>query len=109
MHFEEIDINLNELSIVQILDDHAERWKGVISIGSYPQASPECFTRITLEGKKEDVLEAKGEFLCSLPVQKIRNLENGFSNCHVKSVFNDADSQAHIKYALDIIQECYKK
>ncbi|CAL7943682.1 unnamed protein product [Xylocopa violacea] len=108
LHFDQIDINLNELSIVKILDEHVERWKSKVSIGSYPQAAPKCFTRITLEGKEEDVLEAKGELFYSLPIQKIRNLENGFSTYHARMVFKDAENQVHIKYALDILQQCYK-
>ncbi|XP_033350134.1 FAD synthase-like isoform X3 [Bombus vosnesenskii] len=108
LHFEEIDINLNELSLVRILDEHAEYWKDKVNIGSYPQRTPECFTRITLEGRKEDVLEAKGKLLYSLPIQKIRNLKNGFSYYHAKTVLEDTENEVHIKYAVDILEQCYK-
>ena len=108
LHFEEIDINLNELSLVKILNEHAEYWKDKVNIGSYPQMTPECFTRVTLEGKKEDVLEAKGKLLYSLPIQKIRNLKDGFSHYHVKNVLEDTDDEVHIKYAIDVLQQCYK-
>ncbi|XP_031370204.1 FAD synthase-like isoform X2 [Apis dorsata] len=109
LYFEQIDINLNELSIVQILDEHAKLWKDKINIGSYPQIIPECsFTRITLEGKKEDVLEAKAKFLYSLPIQKIRNLKDGFSYYQAERVLKDAENEVHIKYAVDILQQCYK-
>lgn len=108
LHLEEIDINLNELSIVRILDEHAEYWKDKVNIGSYPQRTSECFTRITLEGRKEDVLEAKGKLLYSLPIQKIRNLKNGFSYYHAKTVLEDIENEVHIKYAVDILQQCYK-
>nr|XP_012143208.1 PREDICTED: FAD synthase-like isoform X2 [Megachile rotundata] len=108
LHIEEIDINLNELSIVKILDKHAEHWKGKVNIGSYPQTAPECFTRISLEGKKEDVLKAKVELLYNLPIQKIRQLDDKFSYYHAKMVFEDAENQPHIKNALNILQKCYK-
>ncbi|KAK1132182.1 hypothetical protein K0M31_016305 [Melipona bicolor] len=108
LHFEEIDINLNELSLVRILNEHAEYWKDRVNIGSYPQITPECFTKVTLEGKKEDVLEAKGKLLYSLPIQKIRNLKNGFNHYHVKTVLEDTENEVHIKYAMDVLQRCYK-
>lgn len=108
LHFEQIDINLNELSIVKILDEQAEHWKEKVNIGSYPQTGPECFTRITLEGKKEDVLEAKAELLYKLPIQKIRNLNGGFSQYHVRKVFEDAENQPHINSALKVLQDCYQ-
>ncbi|XP_076169670.1 FAD synthase isoform X2 [Ptiloglossa arizonensis] len=109
LHFEYVDINLCEFSIVKILDEHSERWRNKVSIGSYPQTTDECLTRITLEGKEEHVLELKGELLYSLPIQKIQNLENGFTNYHARRVLEDADNQAHVKCALQIVQECYKK
>ncbi|XP_076247529.1 uncharacterized protein LOC143187300 isoform X3 [Calliopsis andreniformis] len=108
LHFEYIDIESNELSIVKILDEHADRWKNKVNIGSYPQTTPECFTRITLEGKKEHVLEAKEEFLYFLPIQKIRNIENGFTKYQANQIFKDAENQEHVKDALNILQECYK-
>ncbi|XP_029052450.1 FAD synthase-like isoform X3 [Osmia bicornis bicornis] len=108
LHFEQIDINLNELSIVNILDEQAEHWKEKVNIGSYPQPAPECFTRITLEGKKEDVLAAKAELLYKLPIQKILNLNSGFSPYHARMVFEDAENQPHIYSALEVLQDCYK-
>ncbi|XP_017758416.1 PREDICTED: FAD synthase-like isoform X2 [Eufriesea mexicana] len=106
LHFEQIDINLSELSIVTILNEHAKYWKDKVYIGSYPQSS--CFTSITLEGKQDDVLEAKGRLLYFLPIQKVQNLKNGFSYYHAESVLKDAENEAHIKCALDILQKCYK-
>ncbi|CAK9801444.1 FAD synthase [Anthophora quadrimaculata] len=108
LHIEHIDINLNELSIVKILDKHAVRWRDKVSIGSYPQMTPKYFTRIILEGEKENVLKAKGELFYMLPIQKIQNIENGFSDYHARSVFKDAENQAYIKDALDTLQKCYK-
>ncbi|XP_026670447.1 FAD synthase isoform X1 [Ceratina calcarata] len=107
MHFEEVDVNLNELSIVKILDEHAERWKGKVNLGSYPQTTEE-FTRITLEGDKEDVLQAKAELLHCLPIQKIRNLENGFSIHHARSVLKTAENEPHVESSLNILRQCYK-
>lgn len=108
MHFEYIDIDTNELSIVKILEEHAKRWKDKVSIGSYPQKTPEPFTRITLEGSKDDVLQAKGELFYFLPIQKVRNLERGFSDYQVKSIFEDGESLAHVKSALNIVIQCYE-
>ncbi|XP_053980953.1 FAD synthase-like [Hylaeus volcanicus] len=108
LHLDYIDINLSELSIVNILDEHASRWSDKVSIGSYPQASCDCLTRLTFEGKKEDVLESKGELLYRLPIQRVRNLENGFTAYHAKAVFEEADNEEHVKSALDILQECYR-
>ncbi|XP_076661755.1 FAD synthase [Halictus rubicundus] len=109
LYLEFIDVNLNELSIVNILDEHANRWKNKVNIGSYPQTIPDNYTRITLEGEKKLVLEVKGELLSSLPVQKIRNLENGFTDYQARIVFEDANNEPHLKCALDILQECYDK
>lgn len=106
MHFEEVDVDLKELAIVKILDEHAKRWKGRVNVGSYPQA--EEFTRITLEGNKEDVLEAKAQLLYSLPIQKIRNLENGFSIHHARSILGPAENQSHVETSLNILRQCYK-
>ncbi|KZC11319.1 FAD synthase [Dufourea novaeangliae] len=108
VHFEYIDVNLDELSIVETLDEHAKRWKDKVLIGSYPQTAPEPCTRITFEGETEHVLEAKVELLYSLPGQKLQTLENGFTDYHARTVIKAADDEAHVKSALDILQECYK-
>lgn len=107
LHFEYIDVNMNELSIVEILDDHAKRWEGKVGIGSYPQTASEYFTRITLEGKKEHVSEAKKELLHFLPIQKVRNIES-FSRYHAEHTYKDAENEPHIKNALNILEKCYK-
>ncbi|EZA56360.1 hypothetical protein DMN91_010350 [Ooceraea biroi] len=106
---EHIDIELNELSIVNILDKQAERWKGKVKIGSYPQSEPRSYTRITLEGAREAVAEAKEEFLYYLPMQKIMNLEFGFGKFQMNAVLEDSKNEAHVKNALDILNECYDK
>lgn len=107
MHFEHIDIELNELSIVNILDKEAKRWDGKVKIGSYPQSEPQAFTRITLEGSVEAVTEVKEELLYYLPVQKLRNLKCGFSRFQMNAVLED--NEAHVKYALNILNECYNR
>nr|XP_033326019.1 FAD synthase isoform X2 [Megalopta genalis] len=109
LHFECIDVNLEELSIVNILDECANHWKNKVSIGSYPQIASDNYTRITLEGEKKYVLEARGQLLYSLPVQKIRNLENGFTDFHARAIFEGANNEPHVKSALVILQECYNK
>lgn len=109
LHFEYIDIELNELSIVNILDKQAKRWDGRVKIGSYPQSMPQAFTRITLEGSEELVSEAKEELLYHLPVQKLMKLEHGFSRFQMNAVLEDRKSETHIKSALNILNECYDR
>ncbi|XP_018051324.1 PREDICTED: FAD synthase-like [Atta colombica] len=109
-HFEHIDIALNELSIVNVLDKQAKRWDGKIKIGSYPQYELQTpFTRITLEGPKETIAEAKEELLYHLPIQKIINLKHKFSNFQMNIVLENSKSEKHIKCALDILNDCYER
>ncbi|XP_025159471.1 FAD synthase isoform X3 [Harpegnathos saltator] len=107
LHFEHINIKLNKLSIVDILDKQAKRWDGKVRIGSYVQSEPQTFTKITLEGSKEAVAEAKEELLYYLPVQKLMNLEHGLSHFQMNALLED--NEAYIKCALNIVQECYDR
>lgn len=109
LSLEYIDIELNELSIVNILDKQAQRWSGKVKIGSYPQSEPRFRTRITLEGAQEAVAEAKEEFLYYLPIQKIINLGHGFGRLQMNAILEDSKSEAHVRNAVDILNECYEK
>lgn len=109
LYFEYVDIELNELSIVNILDKQAERWKDKVKIGSYPQSEPRFFTRITLEGSKEAVVEAKEELLYYLPIQKVIAVEHSFSRFQMNAVLEDAKNETHVKSSLDILSECYNR
>lgn len=53
-------------------------------------------------------MEAKAKLLYSLPIQKIRNLKDGFSYYQAETVLKDAENEVHIKCAVDILQQCYK-
>ncbi|KYN05974.1 PREDICTED: FAD synthase-like isoform X1 [Cyphomyrmex costatus] len=109
-HFEYIDIKLNELSIVNVLDKQAKRWDGKVKIGSYPQYELQTpFTRITLEGSKETIAEAKEELLYYLPIQKIINLKHKFSSFQMNTVLENSKNEMHIKCALDILNDCYER
>ncbi|XP_032677459.1 FAD synthase-like [Odontomachus brunneus] len=107
LHFEHIDIKLNELPLMNILDKQAKRWDGKVRIDSYLQSEPQTFTRITLEGSKEAVAEAKEELLYYLPVQKLMNLELRFSRFQMNALLKD--NEAYVKCALDIVKECYDR
>jgi len=110
MHFEYIDIELTELSIVNILDKQAKRWNGKVKIGSYPQLElQKPFTRITLEGSEEIIAEAKEELLYYLPIQKIMNLKHKFSCFQMKIILENSKSEMHVKSALDVLNECYER
>ncbi|XP_077258576.1 FAD synthase isoform X2 [Temnothorax americanus] len=110
LQFEYIDIELNELSIVDILDKQAKRWDGKVKIGSYPQLELEIpFTRINLEGSEETVAKAKEELLYYLPIQKVINLKHKFSCFQRNIVLENSKNEAHIKCALDILNECYER
>lgn len=109
LHVEHIDIDSNELSIVNILDKQAKRWIGKVKIGSYPQSKPRAFTRIVLEGLEGTVQEAKEELLYYLPAQKIMNPNHGLSRFQVNAVLENGKSEAHVKCALDILNECYDR
>ncbi|XP_014468590.1 PREDICTED: FAD synthase-like isoform X2 [Dinoponera quadriceps] len=107
LHLEHINIKSNELSIVNILDKQAKRWDGKVRIGSYLQLEPQTFTRVTLEGSKEAVAEAKEEILYYLPVQKLVNLEHGLSRFQMNALLED--DEVYVKCALDIVKECYDR
>lgn len=108
LHFAHIDIELSEMSIINILDKQAKRWDGKVKIGSYPQsAEPQALTRLTLEGSAEAVAEAKEELLYHLPVQKLVNIEHKFSRFQMNAVLKD--DEAHVKCALNVLNECYDR
>lgn len=110
LQYEYIDIELKELLIADILDKQAKRWNGKIKISSYPQLELEIpFTRITLEGSEETIAEAKEELLYYLPIQKIRNLKHKFNSFQMNIILESSKSEAHIKCALDILNECYER
>ncbi|XP_012224957.1 FAD synthase-like isoform X1 [Linepithema humile] len=109
LYFEYIDIQLNELSIVNVLDRQVKRWNGKVKIGSYPQSEPHIFTRITLEGSEEIVAEAKDELLYYLPVQKIINPNHKFSSFQMNAILENGKNETHVKYALDILNECFDR
>lgn len=107
LHFEYVDIKLNELSIVNALDKQVKRWNGKVKISSYPQSEPHTFTRIILEGSKEAVAEAKEELLYHLPIQKLMNLEHRL-NCFQMNALLE-DDEAYVKCALNAVKECYDR
>ncbi|XP_029177325.1 FAD synthase-like isoform X1 [Nylanderia fulva] len=109
LHYEHIDIELDELSIVNILDKQSKRWNGKVKIGSYPQSEPQTFTRIILEGSKEAIAEAREEFLYYLPIQKIMDLKHGFGRFQMNAILEDSKNEMHVKCALDILNECYNR
>jgi len=112
LNFEYIDIELDELSIVNIIDKQVKRWDNKVKIGSYPQQEPrsvKSYTRITLEGSQEAVAEAREEFLYFLPIQKIMDLKNGFGCFQMNAILENSKNEAHVKNALDILNECYDK
>lgn len=109
LHYEHIDVELNEFSIVNILDKQSKRWNGKVKIGSYLQSEPQIFTRITLEGSKEAIAEAREEFLYYLPIQKIMNLKYGFGRFQMNAILEDSKNEMHVKCALDILNECYNR
>jgi len=112
LNYEYIDIELDELSIVNIIDKQAKRWDNKVKIGSYPQQesqSVKSYTRITLEGSQEAVAEAREEFLYFLPIQKIMDLKNGFGCFQMNAILENSKNEAHVQIALDILNECYDK
>lgn len=109
LHYIHIDIELDELSIVNILDDQSKRWNGKVKIGSYPQTEPQIFTRITLEGSEKAIAEARDELLYYLPIQKIMNLRHGFGRFQMNAILEDSKNEAHVKCSLDILNKCYDR
>lgn len=109
LYSEHVDIKLNELSIVNILDRQAKRWDGKVKIGSYPQWEPQIFTKIILEGSKETVAEARDELLYYLPAQKIINPTHKFSSFQMNAILENGKNETHVKYALDILNECFDR
>ncbi|XP_066585002.1 FAD synthase-like isoform X2 [Prorops nasuta] len=100
--FEYIDVHQCELSIIEVLDEQAARWKNKVNIGSYPQQSQQPLTRITLEGSKEDVALARAEIMSSLKDSSVV-----FGLEQAKSIMLDEDK--HVKQALDVLEECYDR
>ncbi|XP_019885564.1 FAD synthase isoform X2 [Camponotus floridanus] len=109
LYYIHIDIELDELSIVNILDKQSKRWDDKVKIGSYPQTEPQIFTRITLEGSEEAIAEARNELFYYLPIQKIMNLKHGFGRFQMNAILEDSKNEAHVKYSLDILNECYDR
>lgn len=109
LYYIHIDIKLDELSIVNILDEQSKRWDDKVKIGSYPQTEPQIFTRITLEGSEEAIAEARNELFYYLPIQKIMNLKHGFGRFQMNAILKDSKNEAHVKYSLDILNECYDR
>ncbi|XP_011641569.1 FAD synthase-like isoform X3 [Pogonomyrmex barbatus] len=110
LHFEYIDIELNELALINILDKQIKRLNDKVKIGSYPQLESQTpFTRITLEGTKETVAEAKEQLLYVLPIQKIINLKHKFSRFQMNVILENSKNEAHVKCSLDILNECYER
>ena len=108
LYMDHLDTSLSELKIVKILDLFAERWKGRVNIGSYPQQlGSKSSTRITFEGSKEDVLKVKEEFRKSFPANRFN--DSKFDLLSAKKVIAKAQEQLHVKRALDILEECYDR
>lgn len=105
LHFEYIDIKLNEQSLVNILDKQAKHWNGKVKIRS--KSESQTVMKITLEGMREAVAEAKEELLYYLPVQKLMNLKSRFSRFQMNALLKD--NEAYVKCALNIVKECYDR
>ena len=107
-YIDELDLSCGELKIVKKLDSFAERWKGRVNVGSYPQHSAsKILTKITFEGCKEDVLAAKEEFRMSSLAHRFS--DNGFDKCYAQEIMAKAQEQPHVKQAWDILEECYNR
>ncbi|KAK2588693.1 hypothetical protein KPH14_001586 [Odynerus spinipes] len=111
-YFDYIDLDSDELSLVKILDEQAERWKDKVNIGSYPQVDPissSPFVRITFDGLKDDVVETKEELLSRLPVHIIRKCKEKFSIEQARLVIEDSKNEEHVQSALNVLKQCYDK
>lgn len=108
LYMDELDIALKEFKIVKGLDAFAERWKNRVNVGSYPQQmGSKHSTRITFEGKKEDVLIAKEEFQNSFPSNRFNNSK--FNRSTAEQVFTKVQTHPHLKRSWDIIEECFDR
>lgn len=110
LHLDYIDIESDELSLVKILDEQAQRWKGKVNIGSYPQSessSVDPLLRITFEGQENDVTKAKKELISSIPINIVRNVKERFSVQQAELVINSGNSEEHVRSAIDILKQCY--
>lgn len=108
LYIDELDIALKELKLVKGLDAFAERWKDRVNVGSYPQQmGSKHSTRITFEGKKEDVLNAKEEFKNSFPPCRLR--DSKFNRSIAEKVFAKIQNYHHLKRSWSIIEECFDR
>lgn len=110
-YFDYIDLDSDELSLVKILDEQAQHWRDKVNIGSYPQtetnySSP--FLRITFDGLKDDVIEAKEELLSHLPVHIIRRCKK-FSVEQARFVIESSKNEEHVQTTLNILKKCYEE
>lgn len=103
-----IDISADELSIVNILDQQAKKWEGKVCLGSYPQSGRYPCTKITFEGKEEDVKRAKEELKSCLPSQDMV-LSETFSLKQAQQVIEHSKDAPFLKQALDILEQCYTR
>ncbi|XP_035727076.1 FAD synthase-like [Vespa mandarinia] len=112
LHFDYIDIESDELSLVKILDEQAQRWKDKVNIGSYPQGESSFVNptvRITFEGLENDVIKAKQELISCIPTHIIQNIKERFSIEQAELVINSSNSEEHVQCAIDILKQCYDK
>lgn len=108
LFIDELDIALKEVKIVKGLDAFAERWKGRVSVGSYPQQfGTKHSTRITFEGKKEDVIVAKKEFQNSFSESRFNDRK--FSRSIAEKVLEKIQAHHHLKRSWSIIEECFDR
>ncbi|XP_003424585.1 FAD synthase [Nasonia vitripennis] len=101
LHCEHVDVWLDEFEIVAVLEEQALRWRGVVSIGSYPQVQKRK-TRITLEAEnKEALVKVKKEILQMLPI--------GFDRAKAEEVYRSREEFEHVRKAFDVLEECYSR
>lgn len=99
LHCEHVDVRLDEFEIVTVLEEQALCWRGVVSIGSYPQVQKRK-TRITLEAEnKEALVKVKREILQMLPV--------GFNMANAEEVYGSREEFEHVRKAFEVLEECY--
>ncbi|KAI4492031.1 hypothetical protein M0802_010156 [Mischocyttarus mexicanus] len=111
LHFDYVDIESDELSLVNILDEQARCWKGKVNIGSYPQGESSIenpFVRITFEGLESDVTEAKKKFISSIPMNIVPSIKERFSIEQAELIINNSEEE-YVQNAIVVLKQCYDK
>jgi molybdopterin-biosynthesis enzyme MoeA-like protein len=93
LYSDSLEVELDEFTLAAPLEAEARRWRDAVTIGSYPQLQgPRPRTRLDFVARSPEALaQAKAAVLDALPAEA------------------RPGPAAHVRAALDILEQCYAK